>query len=154
MANYPNLAGNSEGLAGAGLDAIITQNGKLVAYASSLNFDEDFELEGIRTIGYYGDRWFKSLGYTANCSIETFVLRSKALAGALTTTGWQPDGTYNLNTAGSFDFVIADLNTLEVLFTLMACKNNTINTQFPARGLNTRATQWKVSRIIPGLNVS
>jgi hypothetical protein len=154
MANYLNLAGNSEGPVGGGLDAVITQNGKVVAYASSLNFDEDFELEGIRTIGYYGDRFFKSLGYTANCSIETFVLRAAALSGAFKTTGWQPDGTYNLNTAGSSDIVIADLNSLEVLFTLMACKNNTVNTQFPARGLNTRAVQLKVSRIIPGLNVS
>jgi len=151
---FTGLAGNSEGPVGAGLDSLITQDGRIVAFASNVNFDEDFELEGIRTLSFYGDRFFKSLGYTANATIETYVLRGSDVPGALYTTGWQADGSYNLNTAGSFDFVMADLSTLDVLFTLLACKNASQSVQFPARGLNTKSVQWRVSRIIPGLETS
>lgn len=92
--------------------------------------------------------------YTANATIETYVIREKDVAGALKTPGWQDDGTFNLNTAGEFDFVIADVTSLEVLFTLLGVKLSNESVQFPARGLNTKSTSWRVSRILPGLNTS
>lgn len=151
---FQGLAANSEGPVGAGLDSIIIQDGRIVSFASGLNCDQDHELEGIRTLGFHGDRFFKSMGYTANAQIETYLLRRKNEPGALATAGWQADGTYNLNTAGAFDFVICDLNSLDVLLTLLACKMGTESNAFPARGLNTKTTNWKVSRILPGLETS
>lgn len=147
-------ASNPEGVVGAGLDSIIVQDGKIVSYASNVSFDEDWELEGIRTLGFYGDRYFKSMGYTARANIDTYVLRGANVPGAVMTPGWQSDGTNNINTAGLFDFVIMDLHSLEVLFTLLGVKLATTNVQFPARGLNTKATTWRVMRILPGLKTS
>lgn len=147
-------ATNPEGAIGAGLDSILIQDGKVVAFASGVNFDEDFELEGVRTLGFHGDRFFKSMGYTASITIETYVIRRANEPGALLTPGWQADGSFNLNTAGEFDFVIADVHTLTVLFTMLKCKLSTQSAQFPARGLNTKNTVWRTTRILPGLETS
>jgi hypothetical protein len=151
---FTGLAGASEGVVGAGLDSIITQDGRIVGFASEANVQEDYELEGIRTLGFYGDRFFKSMGYTANMNVGTYLLRARNEPGALYTTGWQPDGSFNLNTAGAFDFAFADLGTLDILLTCLSCKNSTIDTAFPARGLNTKQVSWRVSRVIPGLETS
>jgi hypothetical protein len=40
----------------AGLDAVVKYEGQTIGYATGLDFDEDFELQGIRTLGYHGDR--------------------------------------------------------------------------------------------------
>lgn len=40
----------------AGLDCIVKADGKIVAYATGVTMDEDFELQGIRTLGFHGDR--------------------------------------------------------------------------------------------------
>lgn len=151
---FTGTAVNSEGPVGAGLDSLLLQDGRIITFASGVNFDEDFELEGIRTLGWHGDRFFKSLGYTANVTIETYVIREPDNPGALATAGWQADGTFNLNNAGEFDFVIADVDTLIILFTMLGVKQSTQNVQFPARGLNTKSTGWRASRILPGLQTS
>lgn len=151
---FTGAATNTEGPVGAGLDSILIQDGSVVSFASGLNFDQDYEIEGIRTLGFHGDRFFKSMGYTASCTVETYVIRESNVDGALKTPGWQADGTFNLNTAGSFDFVIADVTSLNVLFTLLGVKLSTEAVQFPARGLNTKTTTWRSSRILPGLETS
>jgi len=132
----------------------LIQDGRVVTFASEVTFDEDFELEGIRTLGYHGDRFFKSMGYTGQAQIGTYVLREKEHPGALHTPGWQWDNTFNLNTAGEFDFVICDVDSLIVLFTLLGVKLSTQNVQFPARGLNAKQTNWRFSRALPGLETS
>lgn len=45
-----------EGQVGAGLDAILQQDLRTIGFASGVNFDQDYELEGIRTLGTHGDR--------------------------------------------------------------------------------------------------
>ena len=59
----------------AGLDAIVKYEGKTIGYATNVSFDEDFELQGIRTLGFHGDRDFKSMGYNCNVTVGTFVLQ-------------------------------------------------------------------------------
>lgn len=88
--------------------------------------------------------------YTANATIETYVLRGSP-DGELSTPGWNTFGEFTLNTAGEYVFVVEDVNKLEVLFTLIGCKLSNESVQFPTRGLNTKSTSWRVSRIIPGL---
>ena len=151
---FTGVAVNSEGPVGAGLDSILVQDGRPVAFATEVTVDEDFELEGIRTLGFHGDRFFKSMGYTASASIGTYIIREGGHPGALATPGWQANGKFTLNTAGEFDFVVADVDTLTVLITMLGTKLSTQNTQFPARGLNTKATNWKISRVLPGLETS
>lgn len=145
---------NSEGPVGAGLDTILIVDGVVIVYATDVTIDQDFELEGIRTLGYHGDRFFKSMGYTANLSVGTYVLREGDVDGALPTAGWQADGTFNLNTAGESDWVMADVDTLRVLVTCLGTKQATENIQFPTRGLNTKGTTWRASRVLPGLETS
>jgi len=151
---FVGQASNPEGAVGAGLDSILIQDGEVISFASGVNFDEDFELEGIRTLGFHGDRFFKSMGYTLSMSVETYVIRRGSEPGALKTPGWQSDATFNANFSGSFDFVIADVHSLTVLFTLLGCKLSTQGVQFPSRGLNTKTTNWRCTRAIPGLFTS
>jgi hypothetical protein len=151
---FEGQAINPEGPVGAGLDSILIQDGAVVSFGSGCNFDQDYEIEGIRTLGFHGDRFFKSMGYTASVTIETYVLREKNVSGALKTPGWQSTGEFTMNTAGEFDFVIADVTSLNILFTLLGVKLSTEAVQFPARGLNTKTTTWRCSRILPGLETS
>ncbi len=46
-----NQANNPEGAVGAGLDSILIQDGNVIAFASGVNFDADYEIEGVRTLG-------------------------------------------------------------------------------------------------------
>lgn len=147
-------ANNTEGPVGAGLNAFIIQDGRLLDWVAGLTADQDFELEGIRTCGQYGDRFFKSLGYTASFQTETFVLRGADVPGAIYQPGWQPDGTYNSNTAGEFDFAVVDTELNTVLLTMLRSKLGTSNIAFPARGLNTNSLNWRCTRVIPGLQTS
>lgn len=151
---FQGFAQNPEGPVGAGIDSIIIQDGQVVSFASGVRMNEDHEIEGIRTIGYHGDRDFKSMGYTASFDVDTYVLRGENVAGALALPGYLPDGTYNLNKVGYFDFVVADVHTLNVLFTMLACKLSTSSVDFPARGLNTRSTTWRTRSIVPGVFTS
>lgn len=59
--SFKGTAANPEGAIGAGLDSILIQDGKVIAFASGVNFDTDYELEGVRTLGFHGDRFFKSI---------------------------------------------------------------------------------------------
>lgn len=151
---FSGNAVHPEGPVGAGIDSLVVQDGKIVTFASGLRFSEDFELQGVRTLGFYGDRFFKSMGYNANFNVDTFVLRGENIDGALQTPGWQWDGSNNINKAGYFDFVIMDLHSLEVLFTLIACKFGTQDVDFPNQGLNTKTTTWRTTRVLPGLQTS
>lgn len=151
--NQPAI--NDEGKIAAGLDTILMQDNQIISFASGLNFDEDFEIEGIRTLGFHGDRFFKSMGYTANITIETYVIREANAEGALQTPGWQTDLSFNLNTNGEYDFTVHDITDVnQILFTMMGVKLSTQSVQFPARGLNTKSTAWRASRIVPGLTSS
>lgn len=68
-------------------------------------------------------------------TIDTYVIRRGNEPGALKTTGWGSDGKFSANTAGEFDFVVADVNSLTILFTMLKCKLSTESVQFPGRGL-------------------
>ena len=153
---FNGYATREEGIVGAGMDSILCQDGRLIAYASDVNYRSNYELEGIRTLGFSGNRDFKSLGYTGDADIGTFLLRKapQDADGYLATSGWQSDGSNNINTAGYFDFAILDLNTKEVLVTLIGAKLDSENTSFPSKGLNEKKTTWKVMRIIPGLQAA
>ncbi len=151
---FEGQAAHPEGPVGAGIDSLVIQDGKIVTFAAGVTLAHDYELQGIRTLGFYGDRYFKSMGYNANFSIDTFVLRGENVPGRLNTMGWQWDGRNTINTAGLFDFVMMDLHTLEVLFTMIACKFGSEDIAFPNQGLNTRATHWRATRILPGLHTS
>jgi hypothetical protein len=128
----------------AGLDAIVKQDGKIVAYATGVTLDEDFELQGIRTLGFHGDRDFKSMGYTASFRVGTFVLLGGAIEGALTT----PTRT-NILQATLLDFEIIDLINKQTLYIAQGCKCATKNTAIESGALATKDTTWRCKNIKP-----
>ena len=127
----------------AGLDAIVKLNGKIVAYATNVSFDEDFELQGIRTLGYHGDRDFKSMGYSATVTVGTFVLQgseSDALPVPSRST---------ILTSGLVDFELIDLKTGTTLYILKQCKCGTVSANFDSGALATKNTTWRCREVKP-----
>ena len=147
-------ASNPEGPVGAGIDVVLVQDGRVVGFATDSTISEDHQLEAVNVLGVHGPLFFKSMGYSANLDIGTYVLRERDNPQALWTPGYQFDGSYNLNTAGGFDFVIADVDTYTILATALNCKLATSSIQFPLRGLNTKATNFMATKVLPGIETS
>lgn len=121
----------------SGLDAIVKFNGKVVAYATNINFDEDFELQGVRTLGYHGDRDFKSMGYSLQITVGTFVLQ-----GTVSDNLPVPD-RQSILTAGLTDFELIDLVTGKTLYILQGAKCATIGVTFDSGSLTQKNTTWR-----------
>jgi hypothetical protein len=51
------------GVVTAGIDCFIMQDNTILAYSTDMNISEDYLLEGVQTLGYYGFRDLMSLGY-------------------------------------------------------------------------------------------
>ena len=127
----------------AGLDAVVYLDNRLVAWATNVSFDEDFELQGIRTLGFHGDRGYKSQGYNCSVTVGTFVL-----------LGTVPDNLpvptrRTILTSGLVDFFLFDLVTDEPLFILKACKCATIGVNMDSGSLATKNTTWRCKEVIP-----
>jgi hypothetical protein len=127
----------------AGLDAIVFADGKLVAWATNVSFDEDFELQGIRTLGYHGDRGYKSQGYNATVTIGTFVLQGTVSDNLPTPT------RRTILTSGMIDFFLFDLVTDDPLFILKSCKCATIGVNLDSGSLSSKNTTWRCREVIP-----
>lgn len=121
----------------AGLDAIVKLGGKQIGYATNVSFDEDFELQGIRTLGFHGDRDFKSMGYNCTVTVGTFVLQGD-VDDALPT----PSRSTILQ-SGLVDFELLDLNTGSTLYILQGCKCATKGVVFEGTALATKNTTWR-----------
>jgi len=121
----------------AGLDAIVKLDGKTIAYATNVSFDEDFELQGIRTLGFHGDRDFKSLGYNCSVTVGTFVLEG-SVDDALPT----PSRTTIIK-SGLVNFELIDLKSGSVLYILYGCKCATKNVTFEGTSLANKNTTWR-----------
>jgi hypothetical protein len=124
--------------------AIVRYEGKVIAYATGFDFDEDFELQGIRTLGYHGDRDFKSMGYTCSFNVGSFVLTGGAIEGALPT----PTRATILTTKLT-EFEVIDLATGSTLYILQGCKCGGKGTTLDANALATKATRWRAKNVKP-----
>jgi hypothetical protein len=127
----------------AGLDAIVKLDGKVVAWATNLNFDEDFELQGIRTLGFHGDRGYKSQGYNCTVTVGTFVLigdQADALPVPTRRT---------ILTSGQVDFEVLDLVSETTLFVLSQCKCATSGVSLDSGSLSSKNTTWRCREVIP-----
>jgi len=127
----------------AGLDAIVFLDGGLVAWATNVSFDEDFELQGIRTLGFHGDRGYKSMGYNASVTVGTFVLQGTVVDALPVPT------RRTILTSGLVDFFLFDLITEDPLFVLKSCKCATIGVSLDGGSLATKNTTWRCKEIIP-----
>ncbi len=134
----------------AGLDAVLKINGEIVAWATNVSFNEDFELQGIRTLGYHGDRGYKSQGYNASATVGTLLL-----------LGDQADHVpmetrRTILRSGLVDMHIlapvgpeGDTSEADLLYILSQCKVGTQDVTFDSGTLVARNTTWRCREVIP-----
>lgn len=127
----------------AGLDAVVYLDGKIVAFATNISFDEDFELQGIRTLGFHGDRGYKSQGYNATVTVGTFVLLKEAEDNLPVPT------RRTILTSGQVDFFLFDLVSDDPLYVLKQCKCATIGVNLDSGSLSSKNTTWRCREVIP-----
>jgi hypothetical protein len=147
-------ASTSEGPVGSGIDCFLMQDNTVLAYSTDLHVTEDYMLEGIQTLGYYGYRDLLSLGYNCHATMGTFLLKGTDIAGSVSLPGWQSDGTCNINSAGLYTFTGLDVHTLTVLFTLSGTKYGGGDVTIAQGALMTRQTNWRARMLLPGLQTS
>lgn len=132
----------------AGLDAKIIVDGKTIGWATNVSFDEDFELQGIRTLGYHGDRGYKSQGYNCTVTIGTFVLQSDQTDSLPLPT------RETILTSGMVSFEIIDIVTGKTLYILDQCKCATKGVTLDSGTLAAKNTTWRCRRVIPKAETS
>jgi hypothetical protein len=147
-------AGTPEGPVGAGIDCFLMQDNTILAYSTDLKVAEDYMLEGIQTLGFYGYRDLLSLGYNCDMTMGTFLLRGANIAGSVSMPGWQADGNNNINSAGLYTFTGLDVHTLIVLFTIMGAKYGGGDINIAQGALMDRQTRWRARMLLPGLQTS
>jgi len=147
-------AGEPRGPVGSGIDCFVMQDNTILAYSTDLNISEDYMLDGIQTLGYYGFRELLSLGYDANLTMGTFLLRGADIAGSVSIPGWLPSGNNNINSSGLYQFTGLDIHTLTVLFTCIGVKYGGGDTTVAQGSLMSRQTRWRCRKVLPGLQTS
>jgi hypothetical protein len=147
-------AGEAQGPVGSGIDCFLMQDNTILAYSTDLSVSEDYMLDGIQTLGYYGFRDLLSLGYDCNMTMGTFLLRGTDIAGSVSIPGWQSDGNNNINSAGLYTFSGLDVHTLTVLFTILGVKYGGGDTTIAQGALMNRQTRWRARMLLPGLQTS
>lgn len=148
------VAGEPQGPVGSGIDCFLMQDNTILAYSTDLNVSEDYMLDGVQSLGYYGFRDLLSLGYDANLTMGTFLLRGADIDGSVSIPGWQPDGNNNINSAGLYTFTGLDVHTLTVLFTIMGVKYGGGDLTVAQGALMNRQTRWRARMVLPGLQTS
>jgi len=127
----------------AGLDAIVKYDGKVVAWATNVSFDEDFELQGIRTLGHHGDRGYKSQGYNCTVTVGTFVLEGDLDDNLPIPT------RQTILTSGLASFELIDLVTGKTLYILKECKCATAGVNLDSGSLSSKNTTWRCREVMP-----
>lgn len=127
----------------AGLDSVVYLDGKLIGWATNVSFDEDFELQGIRTLGFHGDRGYKSQGYNCSVTVGTFVLLGSVADNLPVPT------RRTILTNGLVDFFLFDLVTDDPLFILKSCKCATVGVNLDSGSLSSKNTTWRCKEVIP-----
>jgi hypothetical protein len=87
---------------------------------------------------------FKSMGYTANFNVGSFVLSGGAIEGALPTPT-----RASIITTKLVDFEVLDLASGKTLYVLQGCKCGGKATNFDANALATKQTRWRCKIVKP-----
>ena len=130
----------------AGLDAIVKLDGQIIGWATNISWDEDFELQGIRTLGFHGDRGYKSQGYNCTVTVGTFVLVGSVGDNLPVPT------RRTILTSGQVSFEILDLATEKTLYILRECKCATVGISLDSGSLSSKNTTWRCRETIPKEN--
>lgn len=143
-----------DGPVGSGIDCFLMQDNTITAYSTDLQVSEDFMLEGVQSLGYYGFRDLLSMGYDCNFTLGTFLLRGADVAGNLSIPGWTAEGQCLINQQGLYTFTGIDVHTLTILFTIMGAKYGGGDLSVAQGQLMNRQTRWRARMMLPGLQTS
>jgi len=146
--------GEPQGPVGSGIDCFVMQDNTILGYSTEMNINEDYMLDGVQSLGYYGYRDLLSMGYNCDFDLGTFLLRGADIAGSVSMPGWQADGNNNINSAGLYTFTILDIHTLTILSTILGAKYGGGNLTIAVGSLMKRQTRWRARMLIPGLAIS
>lgn len=127
----------------AGIDAIVKFEGNTVAWATNISFDEDFELQGIRTLGFHGDRGYKSQGYNCSITVGTFVLEGDVADNLPTPT------RRNILTSGLTSFELLNAQSGLTMYILKGCKCGTSGVSLDSGSLSQKNTTWRCQEVLP-----
>jgi hypothetical protein len=147
-------AGESRGPVGSGIDCFVMQDNRILGYSVDLSISEDYQLDRVKSLGYFGAREIVSLGYDANFTMGTFLLRGTNISDALSLPGWQSDGNNNINSSGYFSFTTLDIHTLTILTTILGAKYGGGDLSIAQGTLMSRQTRWGAKMVLPGLQTS
>jgi hypothetical protein len=130
------------------------QDNDIKAYATDFNPSEDYMQDGVQTLGYYGFRYFQSLGYDLNITLTSFLLRGTDIEGSLSLPGWKNDGSNDINNSGLYTFTGIDIHTLTTLFTVIGAAYAGSDLTVAQGSLMTRGSRWRGRMLLPGLQTS
>lgn len=147
-------AGEPRGPVGSGIDCFVMQDNSILGYSTDLNVSEDYQLDRVKSLGYFGARDLLSLGYEANFTMGTFLLRGANIADALSLPGWLPDGSNNINSSGYYTFTTLDIHTLTILATILGAKYGGGDLTIAQGALMARQTRWGAKMVLPGIATS
>ena len=146
--------GEPRGPVGSGIDCFVMQDNTILGYSTDMSISEDYMLDGVQSLGFFGFREFLSLGYDLNFTMGTFLLRGADIAGNVSIPGWLPDGSNNINSSGLYSYTILDIHTLIVLATILGAKYGGGDLNIAVGSLMSRQTRWRGKCLLPGLQTS
>lgn len=142
----------------AGLNAVLEQAGQIVGWATNVRINEDYELQGMRTLGFHGDRGFKSMGYRGRMTVGSFVVKKvtsgKNAEGAVISYGdlgnplKTPQRTDFTTINYSYTFKVFEAPTIagggdgKELFVIQGAKLNTKDINVQEGQIINRDTEW------------
>jgi len=127
----------------SGIDAVVKQNGEIVAFATDVSIDENFSMQGIKTLGYHGDRGFKSTDYSCRFTVGTFMIR-KGASGHLSTPTRR---TIIMSTPSEFELI--DSSDGKILGRVKGAKLDSKSNKIQAGQLVSKNTTWVAREFVP-----
>lgn len=129
-----------------GIDSIVTQNGRVVGYATSVEIDENLMQQAIKVLGKHGPIGFKSLDYECDFTVGTFVL-DPVVDGQPVQDNLIVATRENVNTIEPFTFELIDNVTNKVFLKLIDAVNDGNSLSLTAGQLATKNSRWKATRL-------
>ena len=126
----------------AGMDVLIYQGTRLIGWATSASYDEDFKLQPVESLGRHGPRGHKSTGYACVLNISAFFLSKSEVDNLSVPTR----GT--ILTSGLIDFKFVDKVSKKALVVIKGCKcaSNSVNID---QSLSQKNTRWECIDVVP-----
>lgn len=127
----------------SGLDAVVKQNGNIIGFATDVSIDENFSMQGIKTLGYHGDRGFKSTDYSCRFTVGSFMIRKGA------TNTLKASTRRTVLTDAPSEFELLDVTDGAVVGRIKGCRIDSKSYRLQAGQLVSKNTTWFAREFVP-----